>query len=173
MKKLRLLLFEDCNRTCAGYCNRDWDLATLPEVEGYAGYDEVLLTGGEPMLNLALVMHVIADIRAECSAKIYVYTAMVADFHEAVLVLGTADGMCVTLHDQSDVAPFRKFNKWLLRVRPAKSLRLNIFEGVDVGDADLSLWTVKHVRWLKNCPLPADEVFMRLPRASVHFLNTT
>jgi len=30
MKKLRLLLFPDCNRNCAGCCNNDWDLDLLP-----------------------------------------------------------------------------------------------------------------------------------------------
>jgi molybdenum cofactor biosynthesis enzyme MoaA len=50
VKKLRLLVTERCARSCSGCCNHDWDLAALPTCESYAGYDEVLLTGGEPML---------------------------------------------------------------------------------------------------------------------------
>ena len=29
-EKLRLLLFEECDRDCPGCCNRDWDLRSLP-----------------------------------------------------------------------------------------------------------------------------------------------
>ena len=48
--KLRLLLFEECNRSCPGCCNRDWDLQPLPVCYDLPPYRIILLTGGEPML---------------------------------------------------------------------------------------------------------------------------
>jgi hypothetical protein len=46
------------------------------------------------------------------------------------------------------------------------SLRLHIFEGIDISkldDIDLKNWKIKkNIKWIKNCPLPQDEVFMRL-----------
>ena len=43
-----------------------------------------------------------------------------------------------------------------------KSLRLKVFKGVDVSGIDLSLWDVKdNIEWIKDCPLPEDEVLMR------------
>jgi len=45
------------------------------------------------------------------------------------------------------------------------SLRLNIFKGIYIPEVvDLSLWKVKKdMEWISNCPLPEDEVFMKLP----------
>ena len=40
-KKLRLLLFTNCNRGCEGCCNLDWDLASLPIVDDFSQYDEI------------------------------------------------------------------------------------------------------------------------------------
>jgi hypothetical protein len=43
-----------------------------------------------------------------------------------------------------------------------KSLRLNVFKGVSLAELNLSCWKVKpNIKWIKNCPLPEDEVFMR------------
>jgi hypothetical protein len=43
-----------------------------------------------------------------------------------------------------------------------KSLRLNVFKGVSVPKT-WSNWIVKkNMVWIKNCPLPEDEVFMKL-----------
>ena len=42
-------------------------------------------------------------------------------------------------------------------------MRLNIFHNVDIAKIDLVKWIVKKdITWIKNCPLPKDEVFMRL-----------
>lgn len=43
MSKLRLLLWEECNRTCAGCCNKDWNLSELPVCFDYSGYDLILI----------------------------------------------------------------------------------------------------------------------------------
>ena len=43
-----------------------------------------------------------------------------------------------------------------------RSLRLNVFEGIDISALNLERWKVKdNMVWLENCPLPKDEVFMR------------
>lgn len=166
--KLRLLLFEECNRNCEGCCNKDWNLKNLPGVGLFTGYKEIILTGGEPMLRPQLIKSMVRLIRFDTNAPIYVYTAKVDDLHDALSVLNKLDGMTVTLHEQSDVKPFLLFNDAVLDLNNQygefwnKSLRLNVFKGIKFG-ADLSLWDVKkEVEWIKNCPLPEDEVFMRL-----------
>jgi hypothetical protein len=57
-------------------------------------------------------------------------------------------------------------NAYLLRTytNAGRGMRLNVFEGVTIPeDTDLSLWKVKEqMVWIKDCPLPQDEVFMRL-----------
>ncbi len=42
-KKLRLLLFEECTRSCPGCCNRDWDLQSLPVCRDYSPYQLIML----------------------------------------------------------------------------------------------------------------------------------
>jgi hypothetical protein len=162
-------MFEACNRNCEGCCNKDWDLAGLPECQGYAGYSLIMLTGGEPMLRPFLVRSTIKDIRKQNpDAKVYMYTAKLDDIPELLSILDVLDGLCVTLHEQGDVEPFRTLNYILLAQtgrRAGKSLRLNVFRPVDVGDTDTSAWKVKDdITWIKDCPLPTDEVLMRLPK---------
>lgn len=169
MKKLRLLLFTDCDRKCPGCCNNDWDLAALPECTSYAGYDEVLITGGEPLLRPKLVQDVIWQIRQQNpSTRIYVYTAKLFPVGAAMNILRIADGVTVTLHEQSDVGQFGFFNAGLpeyLIMR--RSLRLNVFKGVDLN-LNTDGWVVKRdLEWQKDCPLPADEIFMRHPHSQL------
>jgi organic radical activating enzyme len=163
MKKLRLLLFTDCDRNCPGCCNKDWDLDALPECTSYEGYDEIMITGGEPLLKPALVRDVISQIRQQNPvARIYIYTAKLFPASAAMEILEMVDGMTVTLHEQADVKQWVFFHAgipddlffW-------RSLRLNVFKGIDlqVGDGG---WSTKYnLEWRKDCPLPADEVFMR------------
>lgn len=160
--KLRMLLFEECERSCEGCCNKDWNLKELPTVYSYEKYEEIMLTGGEPMLEPDFVKDVVEDIRKISSASVYMYTAKVTDIEASVRVLDKLDGMTVTLHEQSDVAPFLEFIRAVNLYEKEKSLRVNIFKGIEVEKADLRKWVVKKdIEWIKNCPLPEDEVFMR------------
>jgi pyruvate formate-lyase activating enzyme-like uncharacterized protein len=165
MKKLRLLVTEKCNRSCKGCCNKDWNLKELPVCESFEGYDEVILTGGEPMLDWIETLSIAFKIRDQNSTcKIYMYTAMTTKPSELAIILDHIDGLCITLHEQDD------FMNWLMfandiKLVEDKSLRLNVFKGIDIRD-NLSLakkWEIReNIRWKKDCPLPKDEVFMRL-----------
>jgi hypothetical protein len=168
MKKLRLLITKKCNRRCKGCCNNDWQLDKLPICTSFENYDEIILTGGEVMLFPNLVIDTINKIRIENPlAKIYMYTAFV--FTTRIFeILTLLDGITVTLHTQSDVKKFKWFNELLFFTDKFlyKSLRLNIFDGIKMPKKiNLDNWQVKkNIKWIKNCPLPADEVFMRLEK---------
>ncbi len=164
MKKLRLLLFEECDRNCPGCCNKDWDLSKLPKVKSYKEYDIISLTGGEPLLNSYLVIEIAAKIKKNSEALVYLYTAKSEPTYVFTTILYCVDGICLTLHEQTDVPQFLILNDSLDQILlNEKSMRLNIFKGIDIGKNDLSKWKVKRdIEWIKNCPLPEDEVFMRL-----------
>ena len=168
MKKLRLLLFENCHRHCEGCCNKQFDLKALPLVKTWQGWGKIVLTGGEPMLNPEYVLGVIDAIRAEVPTPIYLYTAKVSNYRALTEILLRIDGLTVTLHEQSDVPDFAGLLTYLeavnfdLRLR-SKSLRLNVFEGVSVSAVQLEGWKVKdNMRWIMDCPLPEGETLMRL-----------
>lgn len=164
MKKLRLLFTQDCNRNCPGCCNKQWDLDKLKNVSHY-NYDEILLTGGEPLLYTQELKGVIKAIKSVSKAKVYLYTAV--SHKESIYdVLPLLDGITLTLHDKNDFHGL----KWLLYIinkNPEdfknKSLHLNVFKGIDLSDLDLYGWKVKdNVEWIDNCPLPEDEEFLRI-----------
>lgn len=164
MKKLRLLVTESCNRSCAGCCNKQWDLKKLPIAKDFDGYDMIMVTGGEPLQpsKLAGTLDLLKRM-SNLPAAVYVYTACAEN---VIPVLGWTDGVTLTLHEQADVAEFLKLNSFLLGRLAYRglSLRLNVFNEVALpAGLDLSLWKVKlGIRWIEDCPLPADEEFARL-----------
>ena len=162
--KLRLLMNADCNRSCKGCCNKDWDLQSLPVCKSFRDYSEIILTGGEPMLHPDAVVEQVKVIRNQTSAPIYMYTAFRESAKKLMDVLSCLDGITVTLHTRKDTAPFEDLVKRIdatgLRF---KSLRVNVFKGVSTGLADLTHWSVQpNMIWVKDCPLPKDEVFMKV-----------
>lgn len=161
-KKLRLLLFEACNRNCEGCCNKDWDLASLPTCTDYTPYREILLTGVEPLLKPKLVVQAIREIREQTSAPIILYTADLTQPLWLFLISDLIDGLTITLHDAAAVPLFNEFDKrFLPSEKLKKRLRLNVFKEADAVTAKPH-WQVKpDMEWIKDCPLPEGEVFMR------------
>ena len=46
-----------------------------------------------------------------------------------------------------------------------KSLRLKLPKDIFIPDGvDMSKWKVRTFEWQDNCPIPEDEIFMRLPK---------
>jgi organic radical activating enzyme len=127
----------------------------------------LIITGGEPMLipdickSLAiLVRHINPNIR------IYLYTAKTKPIENLINILPMLDGICITIHDISDLNPFLNFNEWMVEsgVYVGKSLRLNIFseevKRLQIGYP--SMWKIKNKMWIQHQHLNKHEVFMRL-----------
>ena len=165
--KLRLLLTEDCNRNCPSCYNKQWDLKALPKVKSFAGFKEILLTGGEPTLYPDLILTTCSQIALQNpEAKIYLYTADVSHPLLISMYLPNINGITVTIHTQKDVHNFFIFDKVLYNSEfgTKLSIRVNVFENIDFDrDCLLCNWKVKdNMKWIDNCPLPKGEVFMRL-----------
>jgi len=167
-KYLRLLLFEDCERNCAGCCNKQFDLAALPLCTDYKPYSLIMLTGGEPMLKPDVVWDAIAAVRKTSNAKIVLYTAKTDDRKALSWILDAVDGLTVTLHEQVDAKPLYEFTEYYWHTRHTftrnKSLRLNVFSEVEHVPSLYGRWSIKsNLQWIDPCPLPEGEVFMRYP----------
>jgi len=164
MKKLRLLVTTYCPRNCEGCCNQDWDSDKLPVARDF-DYDEILITGGEPLCDIEIfstieVIEAIQTLFPNPKRKIYIYTSI----PYACTILGYCDGVTLTLHTQEDANVFVSWYKaWNLE-SGRKSMRLNVFKGVTLPkEIDVSNWKVRwDMEWIKDCPLPEDEVFMKL-----------
>ena len=74
MKKLRLLFTQICNRRCEGCCNKDWELDKLEQVSHF-NYDEILLTGGEPLLFTEQLIGYVKAIRILSPTPVIVRTS--------------------------------------------------------------------------------------------------
>lgn len=161
--KLRLLVTRKCNRSCEGCCNNDWDLMDLPTIDSFEGYDEILITGGEPLLYLKKLRDLILNIKKVTDTPIYIYTALIVAI-PALLHL-PIDGYTVTLHDKDDLDKFETLEKHIILNRGEynkKSMRLNIFKGIE-PDIQYKNWKIKKdMVWIKDCPIPDGEEFKRL-----------
>ena len=171
MKTLRLIVTEKCHRNCEGCCNKQWDIKALPVCRSFEGYDEIILTGGEPLRFRENLIALVQSIKRQTESPVYIYTAFLDSEMEVLVALCFADGITLTLHEMEDIEPFLDLNDLLLstnvKMHRGKSLRLNVFRGVDRElykyEADLSLWEIKDsIVWLEDCPLPDNETLMRL-----------
>ena len=163
MKTLRLLLVDYCDRECEGCCNKDWDLDNLPYEYNFGQYQQVILTGGEPMLNPQLILEVVDQIKWQNEmTAVILYTAKVDDWKGILAMMNVLDGLTVTLHEQKDVVPFFHLDYMMRLLYPSQSLRLNVFKGVKLTMEAGGIWQIKdNIEWIKNCPLPKNEVFKR------------
>jgi organic radical activating enzyme len=159
---LRLLVTENCNRNCPGCCNKDWDLKSLQVCTDYTKYDLIMLTGGEPMTDINKLIEVVVKIRQQTDTPIILYTAWLEVPQYLGHFLQLIEGATITLHTVDDVLKFVEFYQRYAHMLDEKSMRLNIFEECHYEPWLRDNWQIKnHMQWIKECPLPENEVFMR------------
>lgn len=176
-RKLRLLVTAKCPNKCPMCCNNQFNLNKLPVVDRW-NYDEVMITGGEPMLYERELLNLVRSIRdiseIECGSrpKVYVYTSLccsrLLDLMAPEYSSSRVDGIVLTPHKSEDIEKFLFTNELLLtnpKLSKDISLRLNLFSDMKSllpEDTDLSTWQVKDMEWKKDCPVPEGEDFRRI-----------
>ena len=183
-KKLRLLVTEKCHNKCPMCCNNQFDIEKIPVVDRF-DYDEISITGGEPMLTrescdkVLRLVHSFQSVRKAIGMpfpKFYLYTAFF-NFDSITLSSFVFDGICLTPHCKIDVEKFIDINAKMLALKESGdvdeefnhdcSFRLNLFADMKAllpKDIDLSLWKVKEMEWIKDCPVPEGEDFRRIAK---------
>lgn len=172
-KKLRLLVTANCHNRCPLCCNKQFNFEDIPVVDRW-DYEEIMITGGEPLLypeRLERLCESIRDVTEQMgiASKIYIYTARAEWYEIERAIKYYADGIVVAPHSTDDVKIFRQTNKNLLKYRYGKylecSLRLKVFPEVrDALPENLKCWKVSESEWIENCPLPEGEDFRRVSR---------
>jgi len=162
---IRLVVTERCNRSCEGCCNKSIDFTQVPTTDNPFTSERkvVLLTGGEPALATDKIRKIYHQYKAVDNYKVYVYTAAVEYASTLWSMAFLFDGLTVTLHDQSDVVHFERLQRYLVESPwiVEKSMRLNIFKGIQVDNISL-FWDVKDgIEWQYDCPVPSNEILMK------------
>ncbi len=134
----RVIITEDCSRNCPEYCNRYPKIKqnvkpiTLPLLRRYP---TIILSGGEPMLNIPRTLSIIRNLRMQnLSVLLYIYTAHIPI--DIWTVLEEVNGITVTLHKNStkkEIEDFHSFQEYLSRakcVNPLLIKRLVIITGI-------------------------------------------
>lgn len=121
-KKLRLLVTTDCHNSCEMCCNKQFDFDTLPVVDRF-DYDEVMITGGEPLKDGKLTLKTVNTIKSirdiwelmgNKDGKIYIYTASEYYFG-LVKCVQLVDGIVYTPHNLNELVTLKKFTNYIVK----------------------------------------------------------
>jgi organic radical activating enzyme len=166
----RVITTFECGRACVYCCNKYETLISkaieIHDIGQASGYDQVLLTGGEPMLYPAKIIGYCMRLR-ECGfkGKIYMYSAK---FVPAMWdVIPHLDGIHFTLHTASwqDRNEFNMLQV-LVGSNQDKSFRLYISPSITQAITIYpNLWKRVEVKpWIPEgqCPLPEGETLFSL-----------
>jgi len=169
--KARVIVTLECNRHCEG-CSNTHDAflqhEVLDNIRDLLSYEEIIITGGEPMLipdKVILFAHVLRR-RLNYEGKIYMYTALFKkDLWTEYRDLFTyINGIHFTIHDgasDQDVMELKLLSERLPQ-QSGISFRLDIdtrlYERYDFSNINFSAWSVvRRLKWLDNCKLPEEE----------------
>jgi len=177
MKKARVMITQVCNRDCS-YCCNTAEMMAMSEVkklDSIRGFDEVMITGGEPLLRPEATEAILDVLRRQNpDAKFYLYTAWCPRGHTDVMrsILSKLDGIQYTLHtgsSEEDIERFARMEELVSRRRwggpgEAFSARLYIVPGMwRRFNLQPDSWTrIEKKPWVENCPLPEGETLITL-----------
>ena len=157
--KARLLFTSDCFRNCKGCCNKNWTGIPVKKItfDELLKFDEINITGGEPMMYVEKLKELISRLKKH-DKKVYLYTSLPYPYQDFIDILKSIDGCSLTLHTVQDYKNFTAFDLNKINF-PKKSLRLNVFPKIKITS---EVWEVRPKVWIKDCPLPEDEIFVEL-----------
>lgn len=171
--RARVIVTKKCNRKCKGCCNERLGLIDKVSFEDLFKYEEICITGGEPMLMSERVVEMIHRLRLQgYTGKIWLYTASsrkLKSYWACKMLIDAVDGITYTIHHgkmetvKKDLTDLRHLDTYLKESdRSGKSDRLYIDSRVFNQDYVDSLsygWDViKSLKWsMDDCPLPEGE----------------
>ena len=170
MKSARVIMTLACERHCV-YCSNYYQsimqsAKEIDNIDEVSDFDEILLTGGEPMLFPEKLIKIIEQIRKNSFAAIYLYSAKYTAKMKEIIEL--VDGIHFTLHSDTspmDVVDFHTFQS-LLSMYPRKSFRLYLNHDIHLPVTVYPyLWKRVEVKpWLteSECKLPENETLFIL-----------
>lgn len=163
----RVIVTYQCNRSCLGCCNgHDNDIKKISNVDELLKYDEIVITGGEPMLIKEKLFDFLLQLRnMEYNGKIYMYTAFWNPGIYSNEILQSLDGITFTIHADStdaDIVALKSLSRQTRLADPKFSSRLiidsRVFEKYDLSNINLNSWDViRKLQWKDKCELAEHE----------------
>lgn len=144
--KARIILNWECGRKCPLCCN-DYGIIMagrkiISSLDEFADYDEVMLTGGDPLLmKRDDLLGIVKRLRELSVVKIYLYTTWWNKNADAVVPL--IDGVHFSLHPdagQRELELLRKVEEVAITY-PNKSFRLFVDAVLEMPEVKESAWT--------------------------------
>lgn len=167
-KTARVIVTYQCNRGCPGCCNGHGNaVRKIEDINDLLGYEEIILTGGEPMLMDEKLWDFYTRLKAHgYVGKIYLYTAFWDNTNERHrTLLKWVDGITFTIHAEAtdtDILALKLLSEHATLKYPRFSSRLiidsRIFEKYDLSNIYLSNWDViRKLQWKDYCPPAPNE----------------
>lgn len=161
-KTARVIVTMACNRNCPGCCNNNLDsITTIRDISELSGYEEVVITGGEPMLKPDILLRFIKALRKQNKhRRVYLYTACLTldDYRK---ILEHLDGVTVTLHAEATDEDIRNL-KYMSENLYEEHLDMRLFvdtrvyEKYDLSNIHMETWdVVRKLEWKEKCD-PAE-----------------
>ena len=175
-KKARVLVTMDCGRSCTYCCNTYRSIMSqmkTVKLDGLAEFDEILITGGEPLLYPTRIISILKELRRKCrlTTAIYLYTADIGHvgLRSLLEIIHLTDGIQYSIHegaDYKDIEDFELFQHLIAFGGFDKSFRLYVDPMVDYKINIIpSVWKRVEIKpWIKeeDCKLPEGETLFYL-----------
>lgn len=170
----RLIVTYRCNRSCPGCCNEHGNsVREIEDIQELLKYDEIILTGGEPMLLGFKLGQFISTIREEgYKGKIYIYTAFFDE--KSILhrnIIKNSDGITYTIHAESndvDIKALKSLSEMPALQWEDFSSRLiidsRVYDRYDFSNINFSHWDViRKLKWKDECKPAEHEELLYFP----------
>lgn len=170
MKKVaRVIVTYDCNRNCENCCNEHIENVTEVHFEDLLKYEEIVITGGEPMIIGPRVVEMIHRLRENgYRGMIWLYTAELNVKRWAdKTVIREISGINYTFHykyTQRDLTLLKRLTEYLNKTDTSEMHNRLIIDSrlkneINWNDIGIDAWDC--VRWLEwktgECPVPDNE----------------
>lgn len=170
-KTARVIVTLNCNRRCPGCCNINLPgHRKVSTDEELMGYQEIVITGGEPMLIPGKLLEFINRMWDKgYRGKIYLYTSFWNEKGISKEILKELDGFTFTLHaectDKDIIALKSLSNSGILQNKDFSSRLIidkRVYERYDLSNINFSRWDViRKLEWKEKCnPAENEELLI-------------
>ena len=171
----RVLITKKCFRGCEGCCNDNIDIQYAMEsanIYDLLKYDEIVLTGGEPLQIKGLTTKVVEDLRMlGFEGKIILYTSLVTRELYDLIGKHLIQGITFTLHDKlykNEIERLKYFSKRMDEVNHKTNMRFKIETSIAHKHTTLLKHIDKHwdsceqIEWFEDgeCPIIEDKLLV-------------